>query len=425
MKVVWICPFNLNDLNKLLEIDTNFSTTERPVPWIYSFLKELKNIPELELHVITTSREISKDFYYSKGNQSFYILKKEAPFFSFKNYKKSSSPIFYYLLKILLYLPKIIHSSYIFFEKYTCYYFFTLKVSRIIRKIKPVLVHAHGTEYLWSAPLIRINLPKIITIQGFTVNSIFGNESVSEKLVKRNEEKVLRKIDNYIVRSKFMEDLIKSYNPKSKFWYMSYIIDHDIFSNIPVTKHDSDIVFAARIKKDKGIEDLIKACSIIKKEYPSFKLKILGLCQKEYMDYLKNLAVKLEVIDNINFVGFIKERKKLLFEVKKSKISVLPTYHDTTPSTITEAIYLGVAIVAYNTGGIPDMVKNNESAFLVNAGDIDNLAFSIIKLLKNDSLREQFCSKALADAKENFLFNNSLVIPSLLKCYKELIALNQ
>ena len=53
------------------------------------------------------------------------------------------------------------------------------------------------------------------------------------------------------------------------------------------------------------------------------------------------------------------------------------------PGTIIESMLLGLPVISYNTGGIPDLNRNGENVILVEQGDKDKLSAEIIKLLKN------------------------------------------
>ena len=145
---------------------------------------------------------------------------------------------------------------------------------------------------------------------------------------------------------------------------------------------------------------------------------IVGRLSRE-KDHLTLLRA-VERIKNLNphllIVGEGPERARIEHEIKKlglsalvtltghqrsaepyygiANLAVLSSLSEGSPNALLEAMAAGVPVVATNVGGIPEIVKNEESALLVPPGDIEAMSSAISKLLTNPSLARQQADRA-------------------------------
>ena len=81
---------------------------------------------------------------------------------------------------------------------------------------------------------------------------------------------------------------------------------------------------------------------------------------------------------------------------------VVPSREDNMPLTAMEAQSCGVPVVAFNIGGLPDIVVDAETGFLVSPGDIQALGRAISKLMGDQSLLTRFADAAVRHARETW-----------------------
>ena len=89
------------------------------------------------------------------------------------------------------------------------------------------------------------------------------------------------------------------------------------------------------------------------------------------------------------------------------------------PLTLQEAQLMQKPVVATNVGGIPELIKNNETGFLVPSDDPQKIAESVNKLLENKQNANQF-----ADAGYEFIKNNmtwDVILPKYVEFYENLL----
>jgi glycosyltransferase involved in cell wall biosynthesis len=116
------------------------------------------------------------------------------------------------------------------------------------------------------------------------------------------------------------------------------------------------ILFLSRIHEKKGLNFLIEAASILKKELDGYKIVIAGEGDAAYIDTLKQMALQAGVHDIISFAGGVYgEEKWNLF--RKADVFVLPTFSENFGIAIAEALASGTPVIT--TKGTPwtDLVK--------------------------------------------------------------------
>jgi glycosyltransferase involved in cell wall biosynthesis len=143
------------------------------------------------------------------------------------------------------------------------------------------------------------------------------------------------------------------------------------------------ILFVGRITPIKGIENLIESVAIIINKGYDVHARIVGPFEDlSYKKELVDLSRKLNVLKYIDFVGELYE-EHLKEEYSKCSVFVLPSFDESNPIVLLEAMAAGKIIVATNVGGIPYLIKNNINGFLVDYGDNQKMAETIIEVFKN------------------------------------------
>jgi glycosyltransferase involved in cell wall biosynthesis len=381
LKVIWICYFLDQTIKTKLGID------EKEVgPWISLGIEEIKKRNDIELHLIIPMYRILRNLNYTERNVHYHFLKVGIPF------TRTSWPDF---LKL---------------DVWSNYCFFNCKVKKLVKRINPDLVNLYGAENaFYSSSVLGIKgYPILVTIQGFiTLSKLTDSKTPEIRKRIQIEKRILGELKYFAIQASFIEKYIRSFNPCARIYRY-----HTLYTKTNVkidVRKEYDLVFFARLSKQKGIEDLIKAVFIAKDQKHDIKLCIIGGPDVEsYIHYIKHLIEELNLTHNIIFKGFIPTQEEMHNEVIKAKISVLPTYNDTMPGTIIESMLLGIPVISYNVGGIPDLNKDEEHVILVEPGNIKKLAFKIIELLKDVYRQKELAEKGRVYARLEFDNSNSM-----------------
>lgn len=163
----------------------------------------------------------------------------------------------------------------------------------------------------------------------------------------------------------------------------------------------------------KGPTYLLKAMQQVWLDYPDVKLIYVGKGELEIS--LKTMADTMGVQEKILFMGWRDDVHEIM---QTFDIFVLPSLNEGMGRVIVEAMAAGKPVVASNTGGIPDLVVEGETGFLVNPGDIAGIAKAIERLLENRNLKE---AMGQAGQQRCHMFSEELMIEKIDKLYKELL----
>lgn len=161
------------------------------------------------------------------------------------------------------------------------------------------------------------------------------------------------------------------------------------------------IIFAAANIQDdrKGFLYLMKSLSIMKQKSPTLdekvELLILGSFKEEG---------KADLPYPAHFPGYISNSSSMAEYYALSDIFITPSIEDNLPNTIMEAMSCGVPAIAFDTGGIFDMIHHLKNGYLAKLKSSEDMAEGISTLLTNDTLRNEFSEECRKLVLEKFSF---------------------
>ena len=132
------------------------------------------------------------------------------------------------------------------------------------------------------------------------------------------------------------------------------------------------------LSKPKGIEFLLKAASLVLKEFQDTVFVIVGRGKLEHE--LKRFTKELCIEDNVIFTGFRKDAVEIM---SIFDIFVLPSLWEGLPVAVLEAMALSKPVVVTAVGGCPELVANGENGYLVEPADCTGLSRAIVNILKD------------------------------------------
>lgn len=397
MKVVWLCHFANNDMKK------RFSTFDIKEfsPWINNLIILFKNNPGIELHIVSPNIYTNKDCTFLSEGINYH-------FFQYTPISTNNK----FFIKAYKYFDV---------DYFMGYFWVKNKILKIIKNIKPDMIHLHGAENpYYSAGILSLigKYPIITTIQGFIRHSLQKKHLLIRHKILL-EEKILKNCLHFGIRTNEMSQTIKDLNPKAIMHFHNYPITIPDLTKDSAIPSEFDIVFFARVCKNKGIEDLLKAISLIKKEKNDINLHIIGAVKSSYEEYIKKLITLLGIQNNVKFIGFFETQQELYSYCVKAKICVLPTYYDIIPGTIIESMFLKIPVIAYAVGDIPSLNQTEETLLLVEKNNIKELASKIVWLLNNPKLQIEMAQKAFSLAHQRF--NNNEILVDINNAYNSVL----
>ncbi|HVD96453.1 MAG TPA: glycosyltransferase family 4 protein [Candidatus Limnocylindria bacterium] len=152
------------------------------------------------------------------------------------------------------------------------------------------------------------------------------------------------------------------------------------------------IVAVGRLIAKKGFADLIRACGLLAEGGKPFQCEIVGEGPLE-----NELRAQIEQLDLQNRVALsgAKPQREVRRRLAAASVFVLPSVVDSAggidnlPTVIMEAMATALPVISTDIGGIPEMVVENETGFLVRPGDTGALARAVEKMIDDRQLAQR------------------------------------
>ena len=152
-----------------------------------------------------------------------------------------------------------------------------------------------------------------------------------------------------------------------------------------------------RLEPTKSLDVLVEAAAILSRRRPEVRVEIAGSGSCE--PRLRSLAARLGVTDVVAFLGWREDVGSLHH---RWQVLVQPSAHEGFGIAALEAMAAGLPVVASATGGLPELVEDERTGFLVPVGDVEALAGRLDRLLGDDVLRVRMGDAARQRAVRSF-----------------------
>lgn len=150
----------------------------------------------------------------------------------------------------------------------------------------------------------------------------------------------------------------------------------------------------------KGHDDLLAALRILHLEGRSLRCAIFGSGDVEYVERLKHSAVTAGIADVLDWRGYVRDSNAIYSELD---VCVVPSrFDDPFPTVALEAAFHGIPVVATTRGGLPEIVVDSETGFLVPPQNPSELADRLRWVISDATLRTRLGDRAQALAREEF-----------------------
>lgn len=244
-------------------------------------------------------------------------------------------------------------------------------------------------------------------VKGSKINSMISViEAYVNKFIKSYSY-----VDKFICPSNFYRrKLIEFGMPEEKVAYIPNFVDVDKLN--PCYECDNYIMYLGRLSEEKGVHVLIEAM----KEIRGTQLYIVGSGPLEYE--IRN-QIKLYNLENVRMLGF-KCGTELESIIRKAKFIVVPSnWYENCPMTIIEAMAYGKSILGSNSGGIPELIRNNQNGFIFETNNKDDLVNKINFLINNPDITIKMGQAGRKIAEEEY--NKQIHFKRIKEVYEEVL----
>jgi glycosyltransferase involved in cell wall biosynthesis len=274
------------------------------------------------------------------------------------------------------------------------------------------LLHAHfGVEGLYALPFaLRHQLPLITTFWGFDATMsrarLFTSRKPAWIRYALLGERLRRRGTLFIAVSEFIRSrLIQSGFPSDRTIVHYNGVDVTAFTPAEREAEDRTVLSVGRLVEKKGMEYLIKAFATVAGEVPEVRLEIAG--DGPLRPSLERLVSDCGLSSRVTLHGSLSHRAVADLMQKASIIcqpSVTAADGDAEglPTVVLEAAATAKPLLATHHSGIPEIVVDGTTGFLVPERDVAALADRLLSLLKNADLRRRMGEAGRRRIEEHF-----------------------
>lgn len=180
-------------------------------------------------------------------------------------------------------------------------------------------------------------------------------------------------------------------------------VDDKLLANFDITTKQYqpfNLLFLARLEKEKGIYTTLEVYETLLKKYPNINLFIAGSGNESQQ---ARAWVQKKNLSNVHFLGNI-SGKELITTFINCTLYILPTTHgEGMPTSVLEAMAFGLPVITRPVGGLNDFFENNKMGYLLESLEPNAYAEKISHLIENPELVQQMSEYNHHYAKKYFM----------------------
>lgn len=276
------------------------------------------------------------------------------------------------------------------------------RLSRVIKRLRPGIVHAHdphavamaATALSMASPSPRPPLVASRRVEFAIAKNSFSRWKYGQ-------------VDCFIANSSAIRDrLVADGIPPAKTAVVNEGVDVERIARLPAANVHADLFLpthapvvgnVAALVPHKGQRHLIDAAALVVREVPDARFVIVG--EGELREALEHQIRHAHLERHVFLAGF---RLNPLELTKGFDLFAMSSVSEGMCTALVDAMAASKAAVATAAGGIPEVLVDGETGFLVPPRDHQAMADRLVTLLKDDAMRARMGAAALARARERF-----------------------
>lgn len=310
----------------------------------------------------------------------------------------------------------------------------------VIERVKPDIIHIHGTEKPWIQLVGHTDVPVLLSIQailtvmnhkyfsGFSKKDLRFNSSYLKSYHSFLKEAVIEREGvrglNFIMgRTDWDRRVYSVLAPHAKYYIGGEILRDGFYQTqwrihnrrdgrVIVHTTTGSLLF-------KGLETICGAITVLNKAGVDVEWRVAGV--SENCEFVKIARKKLAADyppKGLKLLGSLNEAD-LISRMLEADIYVSPSHQDNSPNALCEATMLGMPCIGTFAGGTGSILKDGETGVLIQDGDPWAMAGAVLELANNQSLALQYASGAREAAIDRH--NKVKVINQVMAAYNDIL----
>ncbi len=268
-------------------------------------------------------------------------------------------------------------------------------------KLDIVNVHyalPHGLSAILARDIVSNTDIKVVT-------TVHGTEVALENIreaYKNVISFILRSSDKVTTVSKDLDNKIKSYFQIDDTVVIPNFVDYFRFKPYPPDKREKSVVYISSFREVKNPLRVVPIFERVAQFVNDAKLVIVG--DGPLLARVKDSVEKSKLKDKVYFVGQVVRVEDIL---SKARVLLLTSAYESFGLVALEAQSCGVPVVAYNVGGLPEVVINEKTGYLVPYSNDTLMVEKIKNLLLDDQIFTSFSKNCRKHVVNNFDYSKT------------------
>lgn len=281
-----------------------------------------------------------------------------------------------------------------------------ISIIRFVKKFKIDIIHAN-----WFIPqglvssiykkFINQNVKLVITAHGSDLNNSYGK--IGSKIIKF----VVNNSDKIIVVSDDLKLKLLNITKVNDVSILPMGVDTNKFKPNNISSNaiknsygnfDNILLFVGFFRKLKGIDFILEAMPMIVKEHPKTKLLLIG--DGEIKPNLEILASKLNITENVDFLGF-KKQDELPAYYNAADLVLMPSLSEGSPVVLPEAMSCGSIVLTSDLPIFKQHINDKINGFIVKQKNSKDISEKVNYFLSNKAKYDR-----VKEFNRNYIISN-------------------
>lgn len=251
-----------------------------------------------------------------------------------------------------------------------------VRISQVIRRIKPDLVHAWGTETPYALAGTDFNGRRLLSMQGIlTAYCKRSPMPLFARLQQWWERTALRCYPHVTVESPWGRERLLEIVPDARIELIEYGVEPFVMRIEKQLDRQPCCFYAGSLCELKGSDILIECFS--RPELQHVQLRIAGDGDPAFVEQLRERSGA-----NITYLGRL-DREQMAAELARTWCVVHPTLADTSPNIVKEARCCGTPVISTPEGGQTQYIEEGKSGFICPVHDIQSMVNAVLAVTQS------------------------------------------
>jgi len=279
-------------------------------------------------------------------------------------------------------------------------------IARVIHSISPNVVHAQGLG-IYAAAAVRGPWPHVVTTHGIVFREAEFTSGLAGRwrgfMDSRFERYCLARVRAFISINPYVQqEMVRIGGVHGTVYRVENPVD-DVFFGVNCPSEGSTVLCAGRVIPRKGLLELLRALTEVRKSVPGVRLRVAGEIESApgYLEACRQFIAQHGLDGVVRFLGPLTVAQ-MVEEYARCAVLALTSKQETAPVAVAEAMAAARPVVATRVCGVPYMVEEERSGLLVEYGDTPALADALTRVLSDDALRARTGQRGREIAQARF-----------------------